>query len=128
MISIRKEDYYRLFLYKLNDPHIKVKSYWSILKTLYNGKKIPLTPPLLVKNKLISNSKEKANHFNAIFVSRCTPTSNDSTLFFLTTAATNTSSSSTSFKDQDILKIINFFSINKAHRYNDISIKIIKDV
>ena len=71
----RKEDYHRLLSDKLNDPHTSAKSYWSILKTLYNGKKIPLIPPILINNKLISNFKEKANHFNAFFASQCTPVS-----------------------------------------------------
>ena len=39
LILKRKEHYYRLLSDKLNDPHTSVKSYWSILKTLYNGKK-----------------------------------------------------------------------------------------
>ena len=65
---------------KLSDPKTSAKAYWSILKTLYNGKKIPLIPPILVNNKLISNFKEKANHFNAFLASQCTPVSNDSAL------------------------------------------------
>ena len=69
MISKRKEDYYCALSDKLNDPHTSVKSYWSILKTLYNGKKIPLIPPILISNKLVSNFKEKANNFNAFFAS-----------------------------------------------------------
>ena len=67
IISKRKEDYYCALSDKLNDPHTSAKSYWSILKTLYNGKKIPLIPPILISNKLISNFIEKANHFNAFF-------------------------------------------------------------
>ena len=65
---------------KLNDPHTSATSCWSILKTLYNGKKIPLIPPISINNMLISNFKEKANHFNAFFASQCTPIPNDSTL------------------------------------------------
>ena len=29
------------------------KTYWSILKTFYNGKKVPIIPPLLINDKLI---------------------------------------------------------------------------
>ena len=76
MILKRKEDYHCALSDKLNDPHTSAKSYWSILKTLYNGKKIPLIPPILISNKLVSNFKEKANHFNAFFASQCTPVSN----------------------------------------------------
>ena len=91
IISKRKEDYYCALSDKLNDPHTSAKSYWSILKTLYNGKKIPLIPPILINNKLISNFKEKANHFNASFESQCTPVSNNSTLPLVTTPVANDS-------------------------------------
>ena len=104
MILKRKEDYYRLLSDKLNDPHTSAKSYWSILKTLYNGKKIPLIPPILINNKLISNFKEKGNYFIAFFASQCTPISNDSTLPLVITPANYASLSSTSFRDQDILE------------------------
>ena len=106
MILKRKDDYYCALSDKLNDPHTSAKSYWSILKTLYNGKKIPLIPPILINNKLISNFKEKANHFNAFFASQCTPVSNNSTLPFVTTPITNANLSSISFNDQDFLDII----------------------
>ena len=29
---------------KLNNPSTSTKKYWSILKTFYNGKKVPLIP------------------------------------------------------------------------------------
>ena len=80
MILKRKNDYHRQLSDKLNDPETSAKAYWSILKTLYNEKKIPLIPPIVVNNKLISNFKEKANYFNDFFVSHCTPISNDSAL------------------------------------------------
>ena len=126
MILKRKEDYYRLLSDKLNDPHTSAKSYWSILKTLYNGKKIPLIPPILINNKLTSNFKEKANHFNTFFASQCTPVSSNCTLSLVRTPVTNSSLSFVSLKDQDILKIIHFLNINKAHRYDDISIRLLK--
>ena len=96
------------------------------LKTLYNGKKIPLIPPILVNNKLISNFKEKANHFNAFFASQCTPVSNDSALPSTTNSVSNVSLSSIQFKDQDILKIIRSLNYNKAQGYDDISIRLFK--
>ena len=80
----------------------------------------------MINNKLISNFKEKANHFNAFFVSQCTPVSSNSTLPLVATSLTNASLSSVSFNDQDILKIIHFLNINKAHGYDDISIRLIK--
>ena len=43
------------------------------LKTFYNGKKVPIIPPLLINNKLISNFEIKADYFNNFFTFQCTP-------------------------------------------------------
>ena len=110
----RKKGCYCALSDKLNDPHNSAKSYWSILKTLYNGKKIPLIPPILISNKLVSNFKENVNHFNAFFASQCTPISDNITLPLVTTPITNASFSSISFNDQDILNIMHSLNINKA--------------
>ena len=96
----RKEDYYCLLSDKLNDPDTSAISYWSILTTLYNGKKTILIPPILINNKLILIFKDKANHSNAFFASQCTPIPNNSTLLLIITPVTNASVSSISFNDQ----------------------------
>ena len=99
--------------------------YWSILKTLYNGKKIPLIPSILISNKLVSNFKGKESHFNAFFAFQCTPVSKNSTLPLVTTPVTNARLSSISFNDQDIPNIIHSLNINKAHGYDDIYIRLL---
>ena len=109
----RKDEYHRQLSDKLNDPKTSAKAYWSILKTLYNGKKIPLIYPILVNNKLISNFKEKASHFNAFFACHFSAVSNDSALPSRTNSVSNVSLSSIQFKDQDILKIIRPLAIIK---------------
>ena len=63
VIAKRKQDYHSNLALRLNNPATSAKIYWSILKTFYNGKKIHAIPPLLINNKLVSNFKEKANHF-----------------------------------------------------------------
>ena len=51
-------------------PHVRNMSiYWPILKTFYNGKKVPIFPPLLINDKLISDFEVKASHFNNFFAS-----------------------------------------------------------
>ena len=35
---------------KSNNPAISAKTYWTILKTFYSGKKIPLIPPLVIND------------------------------------------------------------------------------
>ena len=105
---------------------IPVLNHTGLYEKLYNGKKIPLILPILINNKLISNFKEKANHFNAFFASQCTPVSNNSTLPLVTTPITDASLSSISFNHQNILNIIHSLNINKAHGYDDISIRLLK--
>ena len=63
---------------------MQAKTYWSILKTFYNDKKIPLISPLLVDNKFVTdiktNIKTKANIFNEYFAEQCTLLKNKSVL------------------------------------------------
>ena len=42
------------------------KKYWTILRSFYNGKKVPLILSLK-GNKYVSDFKEKAYYFNEIF-------------------------------------------------------------
>ena len=37
----------------------------SIVEIFCNGKKIPVISPILINNKIVSNFKMKANHFNS---------------------------------------------------------------
>ena len=78
LVSNRKQEYYNNIALNLNNPKTSAKTYWSILKIFYNGKKIPVIPPLLINNKLVSNFKTKANHLNAFFALHCTPFDNNS--------------------------------------------------
>ena len=55
VVSNRKQEYYSNIALKLNNPKTIAKRCWSILKTFYNGKKIPVIPPLLINNRLDSN-------------------------------------------------------------------------
>ena len=57
---------------KVKDPSIAPKTYWSILNRFLSNKKIPIIPPILVDDKVVSNFAEKAKVFNSYFVSQCT--------------------------------------------------------
>ena len=67
LISESKDKYYNKLSMKLNNPKTSSKTYWSILKTFYNGRKIPIIPPILKDGKLESDFKIKANYFNIFF-------------------------------------------------------------
>ena len=53
------------------DPVTSVKTYWSVLKTLLNNKKIPCLPPLFCLGKYTTDFKKKAELFNSFFAKQC---------------------------------------------------------
>ena len=56
------------------------KTYWSIIKSCYNGRKILIIPPLSGNGKIITDFNKKANLFHKYFSSQCNPLPNDSKL------------------------------------------------
>ena len=80
MIQNRKESYSYGLSVKLNNPQTSPKTYWSVIKSCYDGRKIPIIPPLSVNGKIITDFNEKANLFNKYFSSQCHPLPNDSKL------------------------------------------------
>ena len=64
LITKSKEKCFQPINAKLNDPSLSNKTYWSILKTFYNGKKIPIIPPLFINNKFAIDFQEKSDAFN----------------------------------------------------------------
>ena len=97
-----------------------------ILKSFYNDSKIPLIPPLLVNNKIVSDFTEKANLFNDFFATQCTPLSNNTILPSAIFFKTQSRLSSINFEKEDILKIIRKLNVNKAHGHDNISIRMLK--
>jgi len=67
LIIKSKDDYYMNLGAKWHIPLLTKKTYWSIVKTLFNGKKIPVIPPIVSNNQIITDFKAKANIFNKIF-------------------------------------------------------------
>ena len=67
LICDTKTEYYGKLAIKLVNASTSAKTYWSILKTFANGRKVPVTPPFLINNEFISNFETKANCFNRIF-------------------------------------------------------------
>ena len=96
------------------------------LKTFYNGRKIPIIPPILKEGKLESYFKIKATYFNSFFASQCIPLVNNSKLPDKITYNSAARLTSIKFDNNDILKIIRSLNINKAHGHDDISVRMIK--
>ena len=69
-IQIANQSYVNKTAQRLGDLNTSSKCYWSLLKTLLNGKKIPCIPPLFHDSKYIVDFQEKSK------ISKCFPISN----------------------------------------------------
>ena len=125
-ITNSKLAYYRRISSKLNDPNSAPKTYWSILKSFVNGKKIPLIPPILVKDQLVTNFLEKANLFKEFFTQKFNTIENDSTFTNNLVFETTEKISSFDISKDEITKIIRSLDLNKAHGHDGISILMLK--
>ena len=124
LISSTNALYYENLAKKLNNPLLQTKTYWSILKTFYNDKKIPIISPLLVNDKFVTDIQIKANIFNKFFADQCTPLKNNSSLPANQIFLTQSRLTSLDFDEDELLKIIRALNINKAHGHDDISMMI----
>ena len=125
MIEKSKDEYYYQLGKRLNNPSTNAKSYWTILKTLFDKRTISLIPPLLVNNSCVTDFKEKADLCNDFFCKQCTPVANNSTLPTLLETR-NETLSSLEIIASDIGKIIKVLKLNKAHGHDEISIRMLK--
>ena len=103
-----------------------LKTYWSILKTLLNNKKIPCIPPLLQDNKYVTDFKKKAELFNLLFAKQCSIIDNSSELPSNFLKKTDKSISAITFTCDDIATLIKNLDPNKAHGHDMISIRMLK--
>ena len=118
--------YYRKISKQLSDPFTSPKCYWTLLKTLLNGRKIPCIPPLLHDNKFITDFNEKRKLFNSFFAKQCSLIDNESNLPLLFPLITEKSFSDVDFSVEDIKNIISKLDSNKAHGDDTISIRMLK--
>ena len=126
LIFSTKTLHYENLAKRLNNRLLLVKTSWSIPKTFYNNKKIPLNPPRLIDDKFVTDIQTKANIFNKLFAEQCTHLRTGSVLpvnqIFLAQARLKY----LDFKKAEIFKIRRGLNINKAHGCDDIFIRIIK--
>ena len=83
-------------------------------------------PLFLMNDKLVSNFKEKADHFNCFFAPHCTLLDNNSKILEDQTFITDNKLSSVQIEDNNIIKIIRSLNASKAHGHDDISTRILK--
>ena len=70
-----KGKYQKKMAKKLDNTSRAPKAYWSILNN-FLGKKAPNILPLIVNHIVVSNFTTKANLFNNLFASQCSPVVN----------------------------------------------------
>ena len=126
MISRRKEEYQNYLALTLHDPMTNTKNYCSLLKHFYNGKKVPIIPPLLIDNRIISDSEKKANHFNNFFASHGTTLNNTSKISENQTYTTNTKLSFIKFENKDIINVKESLNVDKVHGHVNIFIRMLQ--
>ena len=121
-----KQRYYSPLSKKLMDLFTSPKTYWSVLKSFHDNKKITYIPPIFHKNRFVTNFKEKAELFNSFFAKQCSIIDNSSENLSFLHPKTNQSLSNITFTEKDIEKVTQNLDSNKTHRHEMISIRMLK--
>ena len=109
----------------LGNPATGIKTYWSLLKSVLNKTRIPNIPPLLENDKFVLDFTAKAEIFNDHFATQCSTIDTGSQIpqhtFPIAPPLTDFVISS-----EKILSIIRTLNPDKAHGWDDISVRMIK--
>ena len=125
-ISNSKKIYFDNLAKRLSDPKLNWKAYWGILKSFTNWKKVPIIPPLLINDQLVTKFNEKNYSFDEYHSNQCSITDNSSKSPMDQAPYTTSLLTSLDIKESDILNIQKSLDANKADGYGDISIRMIK--
>ena len=91
------------------------------MKTFFSDKKVPAVPPLLINGAFVIDFQEKANIFNSFSAQQL-----QCLVFCELTYMTEERIHSVTFIESNVFKIIRAMNVNKAHGYNNISVRMIK--
>ena len=109
----------------LSSPETGIKIYWSLINRILSKAKVPIIPPLLENDIFVLDFTAKAEIFNEYFIQQRTTIDTGSTipqnLLHIAPPLNDFTIS-----DEKILKIIRSLNPNKAHGWDDISIRMIK--
>ena len=101
-----------------------LKTYWSLIKTLLNNKKIA---SLLQDNKYVTDLKKKAELFNLLVPEQCSKIDNSSEIPLNFTKKTpDKSIFAITFSCDDITTLIKILDPSKAHGHDMITIRMLK--
>ena len=125
MIEDAKQKYLMKTGQTLSNPNTGQKTYWSLINKILNKVKLPIIPPLLGNDIFVLDFTTKAEIFNDYFILQCTVIDTGSAVpndvpFQAPTL------SNFHISDEKILRIIRSLNPNKAHGWDDISVRMIK--
>ena len=123
---MQENEYFLRISVKLNNPNTDIMCYWSLIKTLLNGKKVPCLPSVYDINTYVTDFKEKCQLFNLNFSEQHTLLKNISTMANTCSKHTNNILDTIAFSKEDIYKIIKNLDLNKGHGCDMISIRMRK--
>ena len=125
MIEDAKRDYFLKAEKALASPGTPSKRYWSLINTILNKAKIPIIPPLLEDGLFVTDFTQKAQLFNDYFILQCTTIDTGSEIPE-NIPVTCTLINDFAISDEKILRIIRSLNPNKAHGWDEISVRMIK--
>ena len=125
LIEDAKDKYFTKIGRTLSNHDTGKKLYWSLINKILNKAKIPIIPPLLENDVFVLDFTAKAEIFNDYFIQQCTTINTGSELppILVPNAPLLTD---VSISDEKILNIIRSLNPNKAHGWDDISVRMIK--
>ena len=126
LIRDAKANYYLKLNNDLSNPSLCKKKWWSTVKSLYNNK-IHMSIPSLKENLcIITDAKQKADIFNAYFVSQATVADIERTIIPIADGAVGKILSTIQTSTNEIEIIISNLDPSKACGHDKIGNKIIK--
>ena len=125
LIENAKKNFFLKAGKSLADPSTGSKTYWSLINAVLNKAKIPVIPPLLDNDIFVTNFSEKAQIFNDYFLLQCTTIDTGSEIP-QDEPVTVTLLNDFCISEEKILKIIRSLNPNKAHGWDEISVRMIK--
>ena len=125
MIEGANRNYFLKAWKTLAGPGTPSKTYWPLINTVLNKAKIPIMPSLLENGLFVTDFTEKAQLFNDYFILQCTMINTGSEIPEHI-PVTSTLINSFVISEEKKLQIITSLNPNKAHGWDEISVRMIK--
>ena len=125
LVEDAKHKYFTNVGRTLSDPSTGTKKYWCLINKILNKAKIPEIPPLLENDIFVLDFSSKAQIFNDYFILQCTTLDTGSEI---PSDVPVIASQLQEFviSEEKILRIIRNLNPNKAHGWDEISVRMIK--